>query len=58
MMNIDDIADNFSEKYIKSLSTAKPENLRSLIWQAVNVGMQDAYERGLEKGFEKGRADD
>lgn len=53
-MSIDEIADHFSDKYIKSLSMEKPEKLRSIIFQAVQAGMSDAYQRGWEAGKDHG----
>lgn len=53
-MSIDEIADTFSVKYINSLFTDKPENLRSIIWQAVQAGMADAYGRGRADGYQHG----
>lgn len=53
-MTIDEIADTFVAKYVNSLTTDKPEKLRSIIWQAVQAGMADAYSRGREDGYEHG----
>jgi phage-related minor tail protein len=52
MALIDEITENTVAKIADVITGNSADTVKSIVWQAINRAMADAYERGVDRGQE------
>jgi hypothetical protein len=51
-MKINELTQQAAEKIADGILKGNSIDVQNIIWQAIELGMRDAYERGKKKGFD------